>query len=122
MPHLAAPLHPAQVPNRTRLDEVLLSHRLFRWRRRARPSDERIVACIDDLMRTPRNAYLQLSGPITRPADHPADSLPALMHFFNHQTHHRGQAHTLLTIPGGRDAAPSLDLLYFQRETGIGLA
>ena len=34
---------------------------------------------------------------------------------FNHQTHHRGQAHTLLTIAGGRNAAPSLDLILFQR-------
>lgn len=37
----------------------------------------------------------------------------ALAHFFNHQTHHRGQAHGLLTALTGR--APELDLLYFQR-------
>ena len=37
----------------------------------------------------------------------------ALAHFFNHQTHHRGQAHALLTQLAGR--APELDLLYFQR-------
>ncbi len=38
---------------------------------------------------------------------------PALAHFFNHQTHHRGQAHATLTALG----RPSLvlDLLYFQR-------
>jgi len=47
---------------------------------------------------------------------------PALDHFFNHQTHHRGQAHALLTGIGGKDAAPSFDLLILQRETGIGLA
>ncbi|HWK94079.1 MAG TPA: DinB family protein [Pseudolabrys sp.] len=46
---------------------------------------------------------------------------PALDHFFNHQTHHRGQAHALLTAIGGKDAAPSLDLLILQRETGMGL-
>jgi uncharacterized damage-inducible protein DinB len=45
----------------------------------------------------------------------------AVAHLFNHQTHHRGQAHTLLTIAGGRPAAPSLDLVLFQRMTGIGL-
>jgi uncharacterized damage-inducible protein DinB len=45
---------------------------------------------------------------------------PALDHFFNHQTHHRGQAHCLLTMIGGRQAAPSLDLILFQRETGLG--
>jgi uncharacterized damage-inducible protein DinB len=45
---------------------------------------------------------------------------PALDHFFNHQTHHRGQTHALLTAIGGRDFAPSLDLILFQRETGLG--
>ena len=38
---------------------------------------------------------------------------PAMAHLFNHQTHHRGQAHAILTVLG-RDA-PSLDLIYFQR-------
>jgi uncharacterized damage-inducible protein DinB len=38
---------------------------------------------------------------------------PALAHWFNHQTHHRGQVHALLT--GLVGAAPELDLLYFQR-------
>ncbi|TCT03258.1 DinB family protein [Aquabacter spiritensis] len=40
----------------------------------------------------------------------------ALDHFFNHQTHHRGQIHCLLTVLAGRAAAPSLDLIQFQRE------
>jgi len=43
---------------------------------------------------------------------------PALAHFFNHQTHHRGQAHGLLTAITGD--APSFDLIIFQRETGLG--
>ena len=38
---------------------------------------------------------------------------PALAHLFNHQAHHRGQAHTILTVLGKE--APSLDLIYFQR-------
>ena len=38
---------------------------------------------------------------------------PALAHLFNHQTHHRGQAHTILTVLGRQ--APSLDLIHFQR-------
>jgi uncharacterized damage-inducible protein DinB len=38
---------------------------------------------------------------------------PALAHFFNHQTHHRGQAHMILTVLG-RPSVP-LDLVYFQR-------
>ncbi|WP_271201242.1 DinB family protein [Methylopila turkensis] len=39
----------------------------------------------------------------------------ALAHLFNHQTHHRGQAHALLTQFGGPDAGPALDLAFFQR-------
>lgn len=38
---------------------------------------------------------------------------PALMHLFNHQTHHRGQAHMILTVLGRPSVA--LDLIYFQR-------
>ena len=39
-----------------------------------------------------------------------------LAHLFNHQTHHRGQAHALVTRFGGNDAGPVLDLLAHQRE------
>ena len=46
---------------------------------------------------------------------------PALDHFFNHQTHHRGQAHALLTAILGNDRAPSFDLIVYQRETGVGV-
>jgi uncharacterized damage-inducible protein DinB len=42
-----------------------------------------------------------------------------LDHVFNHQTHHRGQVHAMLTALVG--TAPELDLLYFQRETGRGI-
>jgi uncharacterized damage-inducible protein DinB len=38
---------------------------------------------------------------------------PALAHLFNHQTHHRGQAHAILTTLGGPSI--QLDLIYFQR-------
>jgi uncharacterized damage-inducible protein DinB len=38
---------------------------------------------------------------------------PALDHFFNHQTHHRGQAHAALTMLG--KPSVTLDLIYFQR-------
>ena len=37
-----------------------------------------------------------------------------LQHFFNHQTHHRGQSHDMLSQTGV--APPVLDLLYFIRE------
>jgi uncharacterized damage-inducible protein DinB len=39
-----------------------------------------------------------------------------LGHFFNHQTHHRGQVHGLLSQT--TVAPPPLDLIYFLRESG----
>ena len=44
---------------------------------------------------------------------------PALDHFFNHQTHHRGQAHALLSPILGNDATPGFDLIAFQRGNGM---
>lgn len=43
---------------------------------------------------------------------------PALDHLFNHQTHHRGQAHAILTGLGAE--APGLDLALFYAEVGHG--
>jgi uncharacterized damage-inducible protein DinB len=37
-----------------------------------------------------------------------------LAHFFNHQTHHRGQAHAMLSST--EIAPPVLDLIYFLRD------
>lgn len=53
------------------------------------------------------------------PAELEQHLAPVLLHFFNHQTHHRGQAHCLVTEITGE--APSLDLLVYQRETGAGM-
>lgn len=39
---------------------------------------------------------------------------PPLMHAFNHQTHHRGQVHGLLSHAGAKP--PELDLIHFMRE------
>jgi len=48
----------------------------------------------------------------------PAESpfAATLFHVFNHQTHHRGQAHAVLTGLGA--VGPELDLIYFVREGG----
>ena len=43
-----------------------------------------------------------------------------LAHFFNHQTHHRGQLHALLGVHGIE--APDLDLIYFLSAQRKGLA
>jgi uncharacterized damage-inducible protein DinB len=40
-----------------------------------------------------------------------------LAHLFNHETHHRGQAHAILTVLGVAEPEP-LDLLIMQRDKG----
>jgi uncharacterized damage-inducible protein DinB len=50
---------------------------------------------------------------VSSPDEYEQQLAPALAHWFNHQTHHRGQVHALLT--GLTGAAPELDLLFYQR-------
>ena len=57
---------------------------------------------------------------VVNPQDIEQTLSPALDHFFNHQTHHRGQAHALLSSAIGSDRTPSFDLIIYQRETGQG--
>lgn len=83
-----------------------------------RAEDQRIIAYVagltdDDLAGDIRYRTISKPAEIVQKLRH------ALPHVFNHQTHHRGQAHCLLTKITGD--APSLDLILYQRETGIGL-
>lgn len=78
--------------------------------------DRRIIAFVDGLNEA------QLAGTfryrrVSTPDEFEQELAPALAHWFNHQTHHRGQAHTLLTRLAG--SGPVLDLLAFQRESGF---
>jgi uncharacterized damage-inducible protein DinB len=104
-------------PGPTRLDEIV--HDDFAGLRAAREAeDARIVGYVASL------TDAELAGTvsyrtITGPADIEQELRPVLVNFFNHQTHHRGQAHCLLTRITNR--APSLDLLMFQRESGLGM-
>jgi uncharacterized damage-inducible protein DinB len=99
------------------LDAILYQD--FPTLRRAREAlDRRIIRHIDDLTDAELSGTLHYST--TRsPALLEQELAPLLLHFFNHQTHHRGQAHAILTGLAGE--APSLDLLIYQRETGIGM-
>ncbi|GEO84559.1 MULTISPECIES: DinB family protein [Alphaproteobacteria] len=54
--------------------------------------------------------------PITNPTVIAHKLGPALVHCFNHQTHHRGQAHATLTALG--KPSLTLDLIYFLRQEG----
>ena len=65
----------------------------------------------------------QLAAPFrwTRAADGTVVTQPLwamLAHLFNHQTHHRGQVHGLLSQAG--IDPPSLDLPVFQKASGLG--
>ena len=101
-----------------RLDAIL--HDDFAQLRVARRAeDERISHYIgtlsaDDLVKTIRYRT------VVNPQDIEQALAPALDHFFNHQTHHRGQAHALLSAIIGNDRTPSFDLIIYQRETGQG--
>lgn len=93
------------------LDEIL--HRAFPALRIAREvEDRRIMDWIDELDDAAfhgRFTYMTMTNPRTV-SQHLA---PALVHFFNHQTHHRGQAHMILSVLGHHP--PTLDLIYFHR-------
>jgi uncharacterized damage-inducible protein DinB len=107
-------------PAYTKLDEIPCDDlKTLRGEREA--EDKRIIGYIDGLDEK-KLASVFSYRTIASPMDITQPLAPALAHFFNHQTHHRGQVHGLLTALGGRDAAPSLDLILFQRETGIGLS
>jgi uncharacterized damage-inducible protein DinB len=82
-----------------------------------RAEDERIIRYANFLTDADLAGWFRYRT-ITNPVDMEQQLAPALDHFFNHQTHHRGQAHALLTAITG--TAPSFDLITFQRETGIG--
>jgi uncharacterized damage-inducible protein DinB len=96
-------------PQPERLNQVL--HEDFAVLRAAREAeDERIFAFVTGTDQYDRVLeYQNSSGRTFR-----QELGPALTHFFNHQTHHRGQVHAGLTIAGIREPA-SLDLLVFQR-------
>jgi uncharacterized damage-inducible protein DinB len=77
--------------------------------------DARLAAFVDSLTEERIAADFTYS-PITNPATVTHPLRAALTHVFNHQTHHRGQCHAMLTALGGPSL--SLDLIYFLRTEG----
>ena len=109
-----------QGPVPTRLDAILFDD--FAQLRAAR---EREDAAIQRYVRgLPESAYAGLIRyrRVSTPHEHTQPLPEALAHWFNHQTHHRGQAHALLTQLGGKDFAPELDLLFYTRAVEAGEA
>ena len=99
-----------------RLDAILYDD-LAGLRAARRDEDARIVHYIDSLTDADLAGVISYRT-VTQPMDVEQELAPALDHFFNHQTHHRGQVHCLLTAITGD--APSLDLVLFQRERRVG--
>lgn len=94
------------------LDAIVYDDLVSLWDARQR-EDRRIidhVAALDEAAFDELLEYRMLSG---TPVGQPRREI--LAHMFNHQTHHRGQAHAVLTLLGVSEPTP-LDLLYMQRE------
>jgi uncharacterized damage-inducible protein DinB len=103
-------------PTTAQLDAILHDD-LTSLRAARRAEDERILRFVAGLCDADLAGRIRYRT-ITNPQDIEQPLAPALDHFFNHQTHHRGQAHCLLTAITGN--APSFDLIIFQRQTGQG--
>jgi uncharacterized damage-inducible protein DinB len=96
------------------LDTIL--HEDFAGLRAARQTEDARLSAFADSLTEERIAADFTYSPLTNPAivRHPLG--PALAHLFNHQTHHRGQCHGMLTAAGGPSI--TLDLIYFARTDG----
>jgi uncharacterized damage-inducible protein DinB len=74
--------------------------------------DARIIGFVADLPPARLGEILVYKTMAGAPYETPVDMV--LAHMFNHQTHHRGQAHGMLS--GTTVAPPSLDMIVFLRE------
>src|ERR1700729_898679 len=96
-------------PNR--LDAILFES--FDGLRAAREAEDRRIVDYVERLDDARIAGTIKYRRVSSPEEFEQELAPALAHWFNHQTHHRGHVHALLTGLVGE--APELDLLYFQR-------
>jgi uncharacterized damage-inducible protein DinB len=94
-----------------RLDEIL--HAELADLRAARESeDARILGFVSGIGEDALSGTLRYRNMAGESQETPLTW--TLAHFFNHQTHHRGQVHDMLS--GTPVAPPSLDLIYFLRQ------
>ncbi|MBW9066101.1 damage-inducible protein DinB [Rhizobium herbae] len=98
----------------TSLDVILFDDLVTLSSARA-AEDERIIAWIKGLTEADLRGHFTFT-PITNPVSMTQRVAPVLAHFFNHQTHHRGQCHMTLTALG--QPSLSLDLALFLRAEG----
>jgi uncharacterized damage-inducible protein DinB len=101
-----------------RLDSILFES--FTELRAARDAEDRRIIDFVDRLDDARIAGTIRYRRVSTPEQFEQQMAPALAHWFNHQTHHRGQVHGLLTGLVGK--APELDLLVFQRLSALSAA
>jgi uncharacterized damage-inducible protein DinB len=94
-----------------RLDAILFEDRDALAAARER-EDARILAHVEGMASADLAATLRYATLRGETFEQPVSLV--LAHVFNHQAHHRGQAHAILTGLGHE--APPLDLLYYLRE------
>ncbi|MDX3927250.1 MAG: DinB family protein [Shinella sp.] len=94
---------------------VILYDDLASLRAAREAEDRRIIDFVDGLDGE-KLAQPFSYTPITNPVEIRHALGAALTHVFNHQTHHRGQCHTILTSLG--KPSLTLDLIYFLRTEG----
>jgi uncharacterized damage-inducible protein DinB len=95
---------------------AILHHDLWALWAARQAEDQRIADYVDSLS----EAALEESftyRKMTTPEMVSSKLWPDLLHFFNHQTHHRGQAHSGLSILTGEEP-PSLDMIQYARAKG----
>ncbi|HET6159679.1 MAG TPA: DinB family protein [Dongiaceae bacterium] len=98
-------------PGVNKLDQVL--HTDFAALQAARvATDNRIIVFVDEL--APQRLEEDLVYRTTTGEAMTTQVGQVLAHCFNHQTHHRGQAHAMLSST--EVAPPPLDLIYFLRD------
>lgn len=96
------------------LDTILFDDRVALRQARA-TEDQRIIEWVDTLTDERLSAPFSYT-PISNPTVITHSMGPALLHMFNHQTHHRGQLHTILTSLG--KPSVTLDMISFLRGKG----
>ncbi len=93
--------------------DAILFERFEDLRPAREEEDERIIGHVAGLSAADVEADFDYATTRGKPQRQPR--WEALTHLFNHQTHHRGQAHAIFTRLGVAEPPP-FDLLIFQRE------
>ncbi|MDF1720315.1 MAG: DinB family protein [Minwuia sp.] len=97
-------------PEETQHDRIV-SHDMAKLRAARRVEDDRVMDFVGTRQESDYAGTISYRTTSGEPFSQQLDAV--LAHFFNHQTHHRGQAHDILTRLTG--SAPSIDLLYYIR-------